>query len=120
MGELEYDPDTSFERDVVCEDEDAFCLSEENLAALKDLLQQVWGGWSPKECPLSPLPQCFVGLRLIFLRPSCRAGELGTKQCARSCVPGSRHSGTGCRCPSRREQLLPPSWQGPEPQPGQL
>ncbi|KAJ6662804.1 hypothetical protein lerEdw1_011008 [Lerista edwardsae] len=41
MGELEQDPDTSFERDVVCEDEDAFCLSEENLAALKDLLQQL-------------------------------------------------------------------------------
>lgn len=41
MGELEHTPDTSFERDVVCEDEDTFCLSKENLAALKDLLQQV-------------------------------------------------------------------------------
>ncbi|KAJ6655396.1 hypothetical protein lerEdw1_005454 [Lerista edwardsae] len=38
---LEQDPDTSFECDVVCKDEDAFCLSEENLAALKDLLQQL-------------------------------------------------------------------------------
>ncbi|XP_066492183.1 protein regulator of cytokinesis 1 isoform X2 [Tiliqua scincoides] len=41
MGELEHTPDTSFERDVVCEDEDAFCLSKENLAALKNLQQQL-------------------------------------------------------------------------------
>ncbi|XP_077173704.1 protein regulator of cytokinesis 1 isoform X2 [Paroedura picta] len=41
MEELEHVPDTSFERDVVCEDEDAFCLSEENIAALKELLQQL-------------------------------------------------------------------------------
>nr|XP_056721743.1 protein regulator of cytokinesis 1 [Euleptes europaea] len=41
MEELEHVPDTSFERDVVCEEEDAFCLSEENIAALKKLLQQL-------------------------------------------------------------------------------
>ncbi|XP_061101603.1 protein regulator of cytokinesis 1b isoform X1 [Conger conger] len=41
MEELEQLPDTSFERDVVCEDEDAFCLSEENIASLKLLLHQL-------------------------------------------------------------------------------
>ncbi|XP_054998824.1 protein regulator of cytokinesis 1 isoform X1 [Sorex araneus] len=41
MEELEHTPDTSFERDVVCEDEDAFCLSLENIAALQKLLQQL-------------------------------------------------------------------------------
>ncbi|NXU45506.1 PRC1 regulator, partial [Drymodes brunneopygia] len=41
MEELDHTPDTSFERDVVCEDEEAFCLSTDNIAALRDLLQQL-------------------------------------------------------------------------------
>ena len=41
MEDLEQMPDTSFERDVVCEDEEAFCLSTENITALKVLLSQV-------------------------------------------------------------------------------
>ncbi|XP_065544004.1 protein regulator of cytokinesis 1 isoform X1 [Lathamus discolor] len=41
MEELDHTPDTSFEREVVCEDEDAFCLSEDNIAALQHLLQQL-------------------------------------------------------------------------------
>ncbi len=41
MEELEHTPDTSFEKDVVCEDESAFCLSLENIATLQKLLQQV-------------------------------------------------------------------------------
>ncbi|KAM4747141.1 protein regulator of cytokinesis 1 [Rhinophrynus dorsalis] len=41
MEELDRLPDTSFERDVVCEEEDAFCLSKENLAALQQLLFQL-------------------------------------------------------------------------------
>ncbi|KAH0620142.1 hypothetical protein JD844_014775 [Phrynosoma platyrhinos] len=41
MEELEQSPESSFERDVVCEDEEAFCLSVENIAALKALLQQL-------------------------------------------------------------------------------
>lgn len=41
MEELDHTPDTSFERDVVCEDEEAFCLSMDNIAALQNLLQQV-------------------------------------------------------------------------------
>ncbi|XP_076120679.1 protein regulator of cytokinesis 1a isoform X1 [Alosa pseudoharengus] len=43
MEELEQEPDTSFERDVVCEDEDAFCLSTDNIAALQLLLSQLEG-----------------------------------------------------------------------------
>ncbi|XP_021262368.1 protein regulator of cytokinesis 1 isoform X4 [Numida meleagris] len=41
MEELEHSPDTSFERDVVCEDEEAFCLSTDNIANLQNLLQQL-------------------------------------------------------------------------------
>ncbi|XP_017570476.1 protein regulator of cytokinesis 1a isoform X1 [Pygocentrus nattereri] len=41
MEDLEQMPDTSFERDVVCEDEEAFCLSTENITALKVLLSQL-------------------------------------------------------------------------------
>ncbi|XP_036590881.1 protein regulator of cytokinesis 1 isoform X2 [Trichosurus vulpecula] len=41
MEELDHTPDTSFERDVVCEEEDAFCLSLENIAALQTLLRQL-------------------------------------------------------------------------------
>ncbi|XP_048811669.1 protein regulator of cytokinesis 1 isoform X4 [Lagopus muta] len=41
MAELEHSPDTSFERDVVCEDEEAFCLSTDNIANLQSLLQQL-------------------------------------------------------------------------------
>lgn len=41
MGDLEQEPETSFEMDVMCEDEEAFCLSDANIAALKLLLGQV-------------------------------------------------------------------------------
>ncbi|XP_005381575.1 PREDICTED: protein regulator of cytokinesis 1 isoform X1 [Chinchilla lanigera] len=41
MEELDHTPDTSFERDVVCEDEDAFCLSLENITTLQKLLRQL-------------------------------------------------------------------------------
>lgn len=41
MDDLDQLPDTSFEKDVVCEDEEAFCLSNDNITALKLLLSQV-------------------------------------------------------------------------------
>ncbi|ROL52795.1 Protein regulator of cytokinesis 1 [Anabarilius grahami] len=41
MEDLEQHPDTTFEKDAVCEDEDAFCLSVENISSLKVLLQQL-------------------------------------------------------------------------------
>ncbi|XP_006885224.1 PREDICTED: protein regulator of cytokinesis 1 isoform X2 [Elephantulus edwardii] len=41
MEELDHTPNTSFEKDVVCEDEEAFCLSLENIEALQQLLQQL-------------------------------------------------------------------------------
>lgn len=41
MGDLEQEPESSFEMDVMCEDEEAFCLSDDNIAALKLLLSQV-------------------------------------------------------------------------------
>ncbi|XP_037624119.1 protein regulator of cytokinesis 1-like isoform X1 [Sebastes umbrosus] len=41
MEDLEQHPETSFESDVMCEDEEAFCLSSDNIAALKLLLSQL-------------------------------------------------------------------------------
>ncbi|XP_054588957.1 protein regulator of cytokinesis 1 isoform X2 [Nothobranchius furzeri] len=41
MEDLEQHPETSFEMDVVCEDVDAFCLSNDNIAALKLVLSQL-------------------------------------------------------------------------------
>ncbi|KAM8877885.1 protein regulator of cytokinesis 1b isoform 1-T1 [Synchiropus picturatus] len=41
MDDLEHIPMTSFEKDVVSEDEDAFCLSKDNIASLKVFLCQL-------------------------------------------------------------------------------
>lgn len=41
MEELDHIPETSFEKDVICEHEDAFCLSRENITSLKLLICQV-------------------------------------------------------------------------------
>ncbi|XP_008302137.1 protein regulator of cytokinesis 1b isoform X1 [Stegastes partitus] len=41
MQELDHIPETSFEKDVVCEDEDSFCLSRDNITSLKLLLCQL-------------------------------------------------------------------------------
>lgn len=41
MEELDHIPETSFEKDVVCEDEESFCLSRENITSLKLLICQV-------------------------------------------------------------------------------
>uniref|UniRef100_A0A3B1J875 Protein regulator of cytokinesis 1b n=1 Tax=Astyanax mexicanus TaxID=7994 RepID=A0A3B1J875_ASTMX len=41
MEDLDQLPETSFEKDIVCEEEEAFCLSRENIDSLKILLHQV-------------------------------------------------------------------------------
>ncbi|XP_061825677.1 protein regulator of cytokinesis 1-like isoform X1 [Nerophis lumbriciformis] len=41
MDDLEHQPETSFETDVMCEDEEAFTLSKDNIKALKQLLRQL-------------------------------------------------------------------------------
>ncbi|KAM6342376.1 protein regulator of cytokinesis 1-like [Podargus strigoides] len=58
MEELDHTPETSFERDVVCEDEECFCLSTDNIAALQTLLQQVrrHTGAAPLAAGLSVAP----------------------------------------------------------------
>ena len=40
-NEMDYDPETSFERDLICEDDEAFQLSTENMEALKSVVQEV-------------------------------------------------------------------------------
>lgn len=52
MEELEQEPSTTFERETLCQDSGTFCFSLNNLAALKDLLQQVGGmGWEDTHLP---------------------------------------------------------------------
>ncbi|KAM9494331.1 protein regulator of cytokinesis 1b [Clarias gariepinus] len=41
MDDLDQLPETSFEKDIVCEEEDAFCLSKDNIDSLKVLLHQL-------------------------------------------------------------------------------
>ncbi|XP_054766693.2 protein regulator of cytokinesis 1-like [Lytechinus pictus] len=41
MEHLEQGPETSFEREIICEEEEAFVLSKENIQALKDLHQEL-------------------------------------------------------------------------------
>ncbi|XP_061594371.1 protein regulator of cytokinesis 1b isoform X2 [Cololabis saira] len=41
MEVLDHVPETSFEKDVVCEDEDSFCLSRDNITSVKLLLCQL-------------------------------------------------------------------------------
>ena len=45
-NEMDYDPETSFERDLICEDDEAFQLSVENMASLKTVLHDVWAIFS--------------------------------------------------------------------------
>ncbi|NXI94959.1 PRC1 regulator, partial [Psophia crepitans] len=62
MEELDHTPDTSFEQDVVCEDEEAFCLSEDNIAALHNLLQQLGAQRSLNEAVCAELRSRIVAL----------------------------------------------------------
>lgn len=41
MDDLEQQPETSFEMDVACEDDEDFCLSNDNISNLKLLLSRV-------------------------------------------------------------------------------
>uniref|UniRef100_A0A8C5AA61 Protein regulator of cytokinesis 1b n=1 Tax=Gadus morhua TaxID=8049 RepID=A0A8C5AA61_GADMO len=43
MDDLDQVPETSFEKDIVCEDDEAFCLSRDNITFLKLLLCQLEG-----------------------------------------------------------------------------
>ena len=40
-NEMDYDPETSFERDLICEDDEAFQLSVQNMESLKTVLHDV-------------------------------------------------------------------------------
>lgn len=76
MEELDHTPDTSFERDVVCEDEEAFCLSLENIAALQKLLQQVMCiqnmAWVLISVVTSNLKKVTVFPPQCYIRTQCR------------------------------------------------
>ncbi|NXF41546.1 PRC1 regulator, partial [Nyctibius bracteatus] len=62
MEELDHTPDTSFEGDVVCKDEEAFCLSTDNIAALQSLLQQLEARWSQNEAVCAELRSRIMAL----------------------------------------------------------
>ncbi|KAK1327829.1 hypothetical protein QTO34_012737 [Cnephaeus nilssonii] len=75
MEELDHTPDTSFERDVVCEDEDAFCC-------LWRILQHYRSCYSSWKCGNHKMKKCVRGCVL-------RSGSLGqtanTRRRERSC-----------------------------------
>ncbi|XP_055518554.1 protein regulator of cytokinesis 1b isoform X2 [Leucoraja erinacea] len=62
MDELDQLPDTSFERDIVCEDEDAFCLSNANILGLITLLQQLEKKRAENEAICSELRSQIINL----------------------------------------------------------
>ncbi|XP_069722886.1 protein regulator of cytokinesis 1 isoform X2 [Phaenicophaeus curvirostris] len=62
MEELDHTPDTSFEREVVCEDEEAFCLSRDNIAALQVLLKQLEAQRSQNEAVCEELRSRIIAL----------------------------------------------------------
>ncbi|XP_053933166.1 protein regulator of cytokinesis 1 isoform X2 [Cuculus canorus] len=62
MEELDHTPDTSFEREVVCEDEEAFCLSRDNITALQDLLKQLEAQRSQNEAVCEELRSRIIAL----------------------------------------------------------
>ncbi|NXM71369.1 PRC1 regulator, partial [Serilophus lunatus] len=62
MEELDHTPDTSFEQDVVCEKEEAFCLSEDNILALQNLRQQLEGRRALNEAVCAELRGRIVAL----------------------------------------------------------
>ncbi|XP_061855552.1 protein regulator of cytokinesis 1 isoform X2 [Colius striatus] len=62
MEELDHTPDVSFEQDVVCEDEEAFCLSEDNMAALQSLLQRLEAQRALNEAACAELRSRIVAL----------------------------------------------------------
>uniref|UniRef100_A0A4W3IGC9 Protein regulator of cytokinesis 1b n=2 Tax=Callorhinchus milii TaxID=7868 RepID=A0A4W3IGC9_CALMI len=68
MDELDQLPETSFEKDVICEDEEAFCLSNENILGLNTLLQQLEIRRAQNEAKSSELRDQIVNLwnRLQF------------------------------------------------------
>lgn len=62
MDDLEQQPETSFEMDVMCEDEEAFCLSDDNIEALKVLLGQLHDRKAENELHCSTLRARIQGL----------------------------------------------------------
>ncbi|KAM3609377.1 uncharacterized protein V6R79_013647 [Siganus canaliculatus] len=62
MEDLEQTPETSFETDVMCEDEEAFCLSDDNITALKLLLSQLQDRKAKNELHCSVLRTKIQGL----------------------------------------------------------
>ena len=103
MEELEHTPDTSFERDVVCEDEEAFCLSLENIATLQKLLRQLEVRKSQNEAVCEGLR---VQIRELWDRLQIPAEEreavatvmTGSKAKVRKAVRNPRGTGSAFWC----------------------
>lgn len=45
MLEMDRSPETNFEKDVICEDDTDFILSQDNMHSLDALLAEVWLAW---------------------------------------------------------------------------
>lgn len=113
MEELDHIPETSIEKDVLCEDEDSFCLSRENITSLKLLICQV----SLTECLCDParnanckslnlnvesLQKQLHKNMVFFWSCSWRNVRLRMRRRVRVTERRSSSCGTGCRSHRRR------------------
>lgn len=102
MEELDHVPETSIEKDVLCEDEDSFCLSRENITSLKLLICQV----SLTKCPYDPAGN--ADLKGFGLQPRCRipAGAASLKYGVLLFLQlEERKAENEAKCESHREKI---------------
>lgn len=116
MEELDHIPETSFEKDVVCEDEDSFCLSRENITSLKLLICHV----SLTFCLCHPAPMVIKKLNkqlhwkvVFFWSHSWRNVRQRTRPRVRVTERRSSSCGTGWRCRRRRGRPSMNTWSRP-------
>lgn len=108
MDDLDQLPETSFEKDIVCEDEEAFCLSKDNIDSLKVLLHQVRVMSSSQMILYATVLHNTKALTLKCF--SLRAGKLRTSASVGHIEKRSRSYGTGCTSHRRIEMLLLTTW----------
>lgn len=121
MEELDKVPETSFEKDVACEDEEAFCLSRENITSLKLLICQVRSTRSQVFEALAGWLDAWVGVvftvsglnGISCLSFSWRNARHRTRPHVRVTARRSSSCGVDYRFPRRRGRPSMSTWSHP-------
>lgn len=110
MEELDRVPETSFEKDVVLEEEEAFCLSRENITSLKLLICQVRTTGSPVFKTLAGMMdgRCLNVVSCLSL--SWRNARHRTRPHVKVTVRRSSSCGVDCKFPRRRGRPSTSTW----------